>query len=41
MEFKEIGWDGVNWIHLAQIRNVMGSCEYGNEPSGSITWGIY
>jgi hypothetical protein len=21
MDFKEIGWDGVDWIHLAQYRD--------------------
>jgi hypothetical protein len=33
MDFREIDWDGIDWIDLVQNR---GSCEHGNEPSGSI-----
>jgi hypothetical protein len=29
---RKKGWDGMDWIDLAQE----GSCENGNEPSGSI-----
>jgi hypothetical protein len=29
MDLKEIGREGVNWIHLALDMN---SCEHGNEP---------
>jgi hypothetical protein len=29
---REIRWNGMEWIDLAQE----GSCEHGNEPSGSI-----
>jgi hypothetical protein len=32
MDHREIGWGGVGWIYLAEE----GSCEHGNEPSGSI-----
>jgi hypothetical protein len=33
---KEIGWEGVDRIHLAQDRDpVAGSCEHGHEPSSS------
>jgi hypothetical protein len=34
----EIGWNGVIWIGLVWLRigTVEGSCEHGNEPSGSI-----
>jgi hypothetical protein len=32
MDLREIGWDGMDWIDLAQD----GSCEHGNEPSGSM-----
>jgi hypothetical protein len=32
---REIGWDGVGWIDLAQDRD-QGSCEHGDESSGSI-----
>jgi hypothetical protein len=35
-DLRGMGWDGVDWIHLAQKRPVAGSCEYGNEPFGSI-----
>jgi hypothetical protein len=36
MYLREIGWDGVDWIELAQDRDpVEGSCEHGAEPSGS------
>jgi hypothetical protein len=35
MDLREIGWDGMDWIYLAQGL-VEGSCEHGNEPSGSI-----
>jgi hypothetical protein len=35
-------WDtGVNWIGLAQDRQVAGCCECGNEPSVSIKWGEF
>jgi hypothetical protein len=34
MDLREIGWGSVAWIQLAQDR-VAGSCEYGDEPSGS------
>jgi hypothetical protein len=36
IDLREIGWDGMDWIELAQNRAVEGSCERGNEPSGSI-----
>jgi hypothetical protein len=36
MYLREIGWGGVEWIHLAKDRGpVAGFCEYGDEPSGS------
>jgi hypothetical protein len=31
MDLREIGWGSVDWIQLA------GSCQYGDEPSGSGT----
>jgi hypothetical protein len=38
MDFREIGWEGMDWIHLTQDRGpVAGCCEPGDEPSGSIT----
>jgi hypothetical protein len=30
MELREIGWDGTDWIDVAQDR------DHGNEPTGSI-----
>jgi hypothetical protein len=34
MYLTEIGWCGMDYIHLAQYRDpVEGSCEHGNEPS--------
>jgi hypothetical protein len=36
MDLREIGWEGMDWIHLAQDREpVVGSCEHVNEPLGS------
>jgi hypothetical protein len=37
MVLREIGWDGTDWIDLAQDRDQWrGSCEHGDELSGSI-----
>jgi hypothetical protein len=37
VDLREIGWGGMDWIDLAQDRDQWeGSCEQGNEPSGSI-----
>jgi hypothetical protein len=34
MDLRETGWDGMDWIDLAQDRDLVeGSCEHGNEPS--------
>jgi hypothetical protein len=49
MDLRERGWGGVDLINLAQdpcIRSeqgpVVGSCQHGNEPSGSIKcWEIH
>jgi hypothetical protein len=39
MDLREIGWDGMDWINLAQDRDQWeGSCEHGNEPSGYIKY---
>jgi hypothetical protein len=32
---------GIDWIELAQDRQVTGTCECGNEPSGSIKSGKF
>jgi hypothetical protein len=36
MNLRETGIDGANWIRLAKDRVVAGSCDHGNELSGSI-----
>jgi hypothetical protein len=42
MDVKEMGWEAVDWIDLAQDRGSMvGSCENGNEYSGSIKGGNF
>jgi hypothetical protein len=35
LNLRKIGINGPNWIQLAQDK-VVGFCEHGNEPSGSI-----
>jgi len=39
MDLREIGWKVVDWMHLAQDRDVLDFCEDGNEPSASIKCG--
>jgi hypothetical protein len=34
MDLRETGWGSVDWIQLGPVA---GSCEYGDEPSGSGT----
>jgi hypothetical protein len=34
MDLREVGWEGVDWMHLAQDRDQWRDF---NEPSGSIT----
>jgi hypothetical protein len=41
MGLRHIGWEVVDWMHLAQDRPVVGSCEHGNKPSGSISGGEF
>jgi hypothetical protein len=42
MDLKEIGWKGVEWIHLAEDRDQWWAfCERGNELSGSIKGGEF
>jgi hypothetical protein len=43
MDLREMGWDGMDWINLARDRDQWeGSCEHGNEPSGSIKcWEVH
>jgi hypothetical protein len=35
IDHRAIGWDGMDWINLAQDRDQC-SCEHGDEPSGSL-----
>jgi hypothetical protein len=35
MDLQEVGGGCADWMELAQDRNVAGTCEYGEEPSGS------
>ena len=41
MDLQEVGCEGMDWIELAQDRDMVGSCECGNEPSGSIKCGEF
>jgi hypothetical protein len=36
VDLGEIGWGGVDWIGLAQDRDKLGACEFGDEPSSFI-----
>jgi hypothetical protein len=36
MDLRETGWDGVDWIDMAQHRDQWRAREHGIEPSGSI-----
>jgi hypothetical protein len=33
MDLKKAGWEGVDWIHLAQDRLVLGCCEHPDIPA--------
>jgi hypothetical protein len=41
MDLQEVGCGGMDWIKLAQDRQVPGTCHYGNEPSGYIKCGEF
>ena len=41
MDLQEVGCEGMDWIKLAQDRDVMATCECSNEPSGSIKCGEF
>jgi hypothetical protein len=36
IDLREIGWDGMDWIDLAQDRDQWRALEQGNEPSGPL-----
>jgi hypothetical protein len=40
MDLREIGWDGMDWIDLAQDSDQW-RAEHGNKPSGSIKCWVY
>jgi hypothetical protein len=42
MDLQEVEWEGMDWIDMAQdTGQVAGSCECGNESSGSIKRGEF
>ena len=41
MDLQEVGCGYMDWIGLAQDRQVADSCECGNEPSGSVKCGEF
>jgi hypothetical protein len=41
MNLQEVGCRIMDWIDLAEDRQVAGTCECGNEPSDSIKWGEF
>jgi hypothetical protein len=41
MDLQEVGGGDIDWIELAQDRQVAGTCECSNEPSGSIKCGKF
>jgi hypothetical protein len=42
MDLQEVRCEGMDWIVLVQDRDIVaGTCEYGNEPSGSIKYGKF
>jgi hypothetical protein len=42
IDLQEVGCWGMDWIQLAQDKGqVVGTCECGNEPSGSIKCGEF
>jgi hypothetical protein len=38
MDIQDVGW-GMDWIELAEDRDMAGRCEYGDEPACSIKCG--
>jgi hypothetical protein len=40
-DLQEVGCRGMDWIEVAQDRELADTCECGNEPSGSIKCGEF
>jgi hypothetical protein len=36
MDLKEVKWDGVDWIYVAEEGPLAGSCKHGNKLSVSM-----
>ena len=41
MDLQEVGCGHMDWIGLAQDRQVTDACDCGNEPSGSVKCGEF
>jgi len=41
MDHGKVGWEGVDWKHLAQDNGRVARCEHGNKLSGSIRGGKF
>jgi hypothetical protein len=41
MDVKEIGWDGMDWFHLAQDGDFWQTHQHGIELSGSLSRRIF
>jgi hypothetical protein len=41
MDLQDVGCGGLDWIELAQDRDMFDTCECGNELSGSIKCGKF
>jgi hypothetical protein len=41
INLQKVGYGDMDWIRLAQGREMAGCCECGNEPSGSIKCGKF
>jgi len=35
VDLQEVGWEGIDWIDLAQDSDVAGTCKCGDATSGS------
>jgi hypothetical protein len=42
MDFRDVGWESMDWIQMAQDRDPMVGCrEHGNEILGSVKGGEF